>query len=57
MEVESLEIAIETVLIALEKAEINKVDKIELMMNLSKFLKEYNNNINTLKKKYNGTLF
>ena len=51
MKVDSLEKAIMVILRALEEADIDTIDKIELMINLNKLLdiKHYKHNIESLK--------
>ena len=51
---ESLTTAIELIIDTLEKSNINTIDKVELMYNLSLFLKssQYDNNIKILRKEH-----
>ena len=51
MEKESLEKAIDIILKALEESSINEVDKVELMINLNKFLENYDKEIKTLQRR------
>lgn len=50
MKQESLEKAIELIIEALEKGDIEIIDKTELMLNESKFLDKYEENIKVLQK-------
>lgn len=52
MERESLENAINIILKALEESNIDEVDKVELMINLTKFLENYDKEIKTLQRRY-----
>ena len=50
MNKDSINIAVDVIVNALDTCEMNPVDKVELLINLSKFLQSYDNNIRVLRK-------
>lgn len=50
MKKESLEKASNVIIKALEKADIEELDKLELMLNIFQFLQNYHEDINVLRK-------
>lgn len=49
MNKDSINIAVDVIVNALDTCEMNPVDKVELLINLSKFLQSYENNIKVLR--------
>ena len=50
MNKDSINIAVDVIVNALDNCEMNPVDKVELLINLSKFLESYENNVKILRK-------
>lgn len=47
---DSLDQALEIIIKAIEKSDISVYDKVELLININLFLKDYDNNIKVLKR-------